>query len=111
MFFRANDPIVKIIEEIISIKLFPSSQEAEPVVFKVRIPIQSNLAVCARADLCAWHDQIRILDAECYPYVVLEVNGMQLESRNISHRSDCIHAYVRIVSISPHHSVNQDILS
>ena len=61
-------------------------QQGEPV-FSRRTPAQSNLASCPEGDLSAWHDQIRMLDAEGYPHAFLEVMGC-LEFRRVCQRSD-----------------------
>ena len=61
--------------------------------------------------LTDWYDQIRMLDAEGYPHAFLEVNGMRLEFRRVSQRSDGLYADVKIVAQSSSHIPKQDIPS
>ena len=70
------------------------------MLFSRRNAGQSNLACCPQADLNSWYDQIRMLDAEGYPYAFLEVHGMRLEFRRVTQRSDGLHADVKIMPIA-----------
>ena len=111
IFLRADGVIEKMIEQIVCEEPATTSQQGDPVMFCRRTPAQSDLANCSKGDQSAWYDQIRMLDAEGYPHAFLQVNGMRLEFRRVSQRSDGLHADVRIVPMSPDHSVNQDIPS
>lgn len=100
IFLRADALIEKMIEHIAKHTPESTPQHGEPVLFNRRTPAQSNLAECALADLDAWYDQIRMLDATGYPHAFLEVLGMRLEFRRVSRRSDGLHADVVIRPIS-----------
>ena len=84
------------IEQIVCEEPAATPQQGEPVLFTRRTPAQSNLASCPEGDLSSWYDQIRMLDAEGYPHACLEVNGMRLEFRRVSQRSDGLYADVFI---------------
>ena len=75
-------------------------QQGEPVLFSRRKPAQSNLANCSPGDLDACYNQIRMLDAEGYPHAFMEINGIRLEFRRVSRRSDGLHTDVRITSLN-----------
>jgi len=87
------------IEKIVLERPEPHPQQGEPVLFSRRKPAQSNLAFYPPGDISAWFDQIRMLDAEGYPHAFLELQGMRLEFRRVTYRSDGLHADVKIVSI------------
>ena len=72
---------------------------------------QSNLTNCPDIALISCQDQIRMLDAEGYPHTSLVEHDMWLEFRQVSQLSDELHADERILQMSPHQSLNQDILS
>ena len=88
--------IQSMIEEIVLDQPKPSPQVGTPVVFDRRMPEQSNLMHCPHNDITSWYDQIRMLDAEGYPHAFLEINGMRLEFRRVSRRSDGLYADVVI---------------
>ena len=96
IFLRADGLIEQMIERIVRESPAATPQQGEPVLFIRRKPAQSNLASCPEDDLCAWYDQIRMLDAEGYPHAFLEIQGMRLEFRRVNRRSDGLHADVRI---------------
>ena len=108
---RADGVIEKMIEQIVLEEPAATPQQGEPVLFSRRKPAQSNLASCPEGDQNAWYDQIRMLDAEGYPFAFLEAHGMRLEFRRVSKRSDGLYADVRILPMSPDQSINQDIHS
>lgn len=108
IFIRADGLIEKMIEQIVREEPIPIPQVGDPVVFSRRTPDMSNLACCPDGDISAWHDQIRMLDAEGYPHAFLEAHGMRLELRGVSQRSDGLHAEVRIVPMSAQESVQGD---
>jgi methionyl-tRNA formyltransferase len=101
IFLRADALIEAMIARIVREQPEPLPQQGEPVLFNRRKPEQSNLADCPSGDLAAWYDQIRMLDAEGYPHAFLEANGLRLEFRRVSQRSDGLHADVRITRVSP----------
>ena len=101
IFLRADALIEPMITRIVLEQPVPQPQQGEPVFFSRRKPAQSNLNGCPKGDLKAWYDQIRMLDAHGYPHAFLEVDGMRVEFRRISRRSDGLHADVVITAISP----------
>ena len=101
IFLRADGLIEHMIQRIVQEEPIPTPQEGEPILFKRRTPDQSNLSSCPDGDMAAWYDQIRMLDAEGYPHAFLEVNGMRLEFRRVTRRSDGLYADVKITSVSP----------
>ena len=111
IFLRADALIEQVIGQIVCEEPAATAQQGDPVLFRRRTPAQSDLANCSKGDQSAWYDQIRMLDAEGYPHAFLEVNGMRLEFRRVSQRSDGLYADVRIVSMSPDQSINQVIPS
>jgi methionyl-tRNA formyltransferase len=96
IFLRADALIETMIAKIVQERPEPQPQNGVPVIFTRRKPQQSNLAKCSPGDMASWYDHIRMLDAEGYPHAFLEVQGMRLEFRRASRRSDGIHADVRI---------------
>jgi methionyl-tRNA formyltransferase len=101
IFLRANALMEVMINHIVREHIEPRPQQGQPVLFSRRQPEQSNLNGCPPGDLVAWYDQIRMLDAEGYPHAFLEVDGMRLEFRRVSHRTDGLHADVVITAIPP----------
>lgn len=108
IFLRADGLIEKMIERIEREQPIAMPQQGEPVVFSRRTAAQSNLSDCSEGELSSWYDKIRMLDAEGYPHAFLEAHGMRLELRRVSHRSDGLHADVRISPIAPSQVGNQD---
>lgn len=100
IFIRADGVIEAMIERIVRECPDPQPQHGEPVLFSRRTPEQSDLSRCPAGDLAACYDQIRMLDADGYPHAFLEVNGLRLEFRRVSRRSDGLHADVVIKNIS-----------
>ena len=100
IFLRADALIEQMIQRIVSESTQPKPQQGEAVLFSRRKPAQSNLANCNAGDLDACYNQIRMLDAESYPHAFIEFNGMRLEFRRVSRRSDGLHADVRITSLN-----------
>ncbi len=96
IFLRTDALIEKMIKRIVLENPIAVAQEGEPVMFTRRTPAQSNLANCPQSNVSAWYDHIRMLDAEGYPHAFLEINGMRLEFRRVTQRSDGLHADVRI---------------
>ena len=100
IFLRADGLIEQMIERIVHESPAATPQQGEPVLFSRRKPAQSNLANCNAGDLDACYIQIRMLDAEGYPHAFMEINGIRLEFRRVSRRSDGLHADVSITSLN-----------
>ena len=98
IFIRANGIIKEMIIAIISRKMIPVPQKGEVTIFRRRVPKESNLESC-KSNLNDWYDHIRMLDAEGYPFAFIDFNGMRLEFRRATLRSDGIHSDVRIFPI------------
>lgn len=107
IFLRADDLIEAMIARIVCEQLEPQPQQGKPELFSRRKPAQSNLNSCPAGDLAAWYDQIRMLDAQGYPHAFLEFEGMRLEFRRVSRRSDGLHADVLITAMSPSSEASQ----
>jgi methionyl-tRNA formyltransferase len=108
IYLRADGLIEAMIAQIVREQPQPQPQQGEPVLFSRRKPEQSNLADCPFGDLAAWYDQIRMLDAEGYPHAYLEVHGLRLEFRRVSHRSDGLYADTRIIRLNGSHSAAKE---
>ena len=100
IYLRADSIIETMIARIVQERPEPQPQQGDPVLFHRRKPAQSNLAECSAGDYDGWYDKIRMLDAEGYPHAFLDINGMRLEFRRVSRRSNGLHADVRI-SVAP----------
>ena len=115
IFLRADKIIEHMIEEIVRTEPVPIPQVGTPELFKRRTPSQSNIDTCPAGDVDAWYDHIRMLDATGYPHAFLEANGMRLELRRVSKRSDGLYADVKIVPLSQgqtdHHNTIHGITS
>ena len=96
IFIRADQLIELMIERIVREHPKCTPQIGQPVIFSRRTPSESNLSHCEEGSLTAWYDHIRMLDAEGYPHAFLEINGMRLEFRRVSQRSDGLYADVKI---------------
>ncbi len=101
IFLRADALMELMIERLIREKPIPQPQVGEPVFFKRRKPMQSNLAECPAGNLAAWQDHIRMMDADGYPHAFIDSHGMRLEFRRVCRRSDGLHADVRISPSDP----------
>ena len=99
IFLWADALIEQMIQRIVCESPEPKPQQGEAVLLGCRKPAQSNLANCSPGDLDACYNQIRMLDSEGYPHAFMEINGMRLEFRRVSRRSDGLHADVRITSL------------
>ena len=106
IFLRADGVIEDMIECIVREEPIATPQVGEVVLFSRRTPDQSDLAKCSTGNIHSWHNQIRMLDAEGYPHAYLDINGMRLEFRRVSQRSDGLHADVRIVPIQQQQTPN-----
>ncbi len=77
IFKRASGIIKEMIEEIIEGNIKPVPQNGDPVIFKRRVPAESNLKdVSSVADA---YDLIRMLDAEGYPHAFTETEFLRFE--------------------------------
>lgn len=76
--FERTVPIIEsMINEIIDKNLEPTPQTGQPVLFKRRKPVDSNLKDLAQ--LKDVYDYIRMLDAPGYPKAFLETNHLKIE--------------------------------
>ena len=107
IFLRTDSLIELMIEQLVREVPTAMPQHGEPVLFSRRSPDQSNLATCSEGNLSDWYNQIRMLDAEGYPYAFLEVHGMRLEFRRVSERSDGLHADVKIIPIATSQAISE----
>ncbi len=99
IFIRCNELIEKMIFEIVKKNPKPIPQNGNIVSFKRRKPYESDLNNCKNGDLQEWFDQIRMLDAEGYPFAFIEINGLKLQFRRVNKRSDGLIADVYISKI------------
>jgi methionyl-tRNA formyltransferase len=100
IFIRADGLIEAMIEQIVRECPDPQPQQGDPVLFSRRTPEQSDISSCPAGNLTACYDHIRMLDADGYPHAFVEANGLRLEFRRVSRRSDGLHADVVIKTIS-----------
>lgn len=77
IFIRASELAAKMILEIITKNLKPKKQEGKVVVFKRRIPEQSEIP--DGLNLADAFDFIRMLDAKDYPKAFIRYKGLRLE--------------------------------
>ena len=98
---NANQIIQSMIEKIILDTPRALPQTGTPTLFRRRKPEESNLLLARQGDIPSWYDHIRMLDAEGYPHAFLEINGMRIEFRRVSRRTDGLHADVVIRPIPP----------
>lgn len=96
IYIRATYLSAQMIRHIIEERPQPIPQEGEPVIFKRRNPIESQISQCA--SMQALHDFIRMLDAEDYPHAYLEHEGFRYELRRAAL---CDGKIVADVTISP----------
>lgn len=94
IYIRANKIMFNMILEIIERKLLPQAQMGAPVIFKRRLPIESNIE--GLPDLEKIFDYIRMLDADGYPKAFLEIGNIRLEFCRASFKGDKILADVEI---------------
>lgn len=99
IFLRCNELMGKMIYEIVKNEPKVKSQKGEIIKFKRRKPFESDLNTCKNGDLKEWYDQIRMLDAEGYPFAYIEINGLKLEFRRVNKRSTGLIADVYISEI------------
>jgi methionyl-tRNA formyltransferase len=97
IYLRAGKITEEMIVTIISTQPEPVAQEGETVVFKRRLPEQSNIAgVTGLENL---FDHIRMLDADGYPRAFLDIKGFRLEFSRACLRHGCIDADVKITEV------------
>ena len=100
IFLRADTLIEHMIVRIVMENPTPVPQSGEVIAFQRRQPAQSDLTTVEPGNLQAWYDHIRMLDAEGYPHAFLDAQGMRLEFRRVSRRTDGLYADVRIKPLS-----------
>ena len=100
VFLRSNELMEKMIYEIIKNKPKVKPQKGEIINFRRREPIESDLSTCKNGNIQEWYDQIRMLDAEGYPFAYIEINGLRLEFRRVNKRSNGLLADVYISEIN-----------
>ncbi len=99
VFLRSNELMGKMIYEIIKNEPKVKPQKGEIINFRRREPIESDLSNCKNGNIQEWYDQIRMLDAEGYPFAYIEINGLKLEFRRVNKRSNGLIADVYISEI------------
>lgn len=95
IFKRASGIIKEMIEEIIEDKIKPVPQNGDPVIFKRRVPAESNLKdVCSVTEA---YDYIRMLDAAGYPHAFAETEFLRFEFNDaVISENGALKANVRI---------------
>ena len=99
IFLRCNELMGTMIHEIVKNNPKVKSQEGEIINFRRRKPFESDLNTCQNGNITEWYDQIRMLDAEGYPFAYIEINGLKLEFRRVNKRSNGLIADVFISEI------------
>lgn len=94
---RAGNIVAEMIDEIIANNPTPQPQMGEIVVFKRRIPAQSNIKDLTT--LSKVYDYIRMLDADGYPKAFLENKGLKFEFTNANFVDNKVIANVKISTI------------
>ncbi len=94
IYIRLGALVLDMIEELAATPPEPIPQEGEAVVFRRRKPEESRLP--QNGDLTAWHDQIRVLDAEGYPPAFVDFGGMRLSFSRSALRRGYVEATVTI---------------
>lgn len=82
IFERTASIVAGMIEVIVKKNPQPRPQKGKVVVFKRRIPAQSDISALPHQSLEQVYDLIRMLDADTYPSAFLEVSGLRFEFRN-----------------------------
>ena len=99
IFLRCNELMEQMIYDIVKKEPKAESQKGEIINFQRRKPIESDLKTCKNGDINEWYDQIRMLDAEGYPFAYIEINGLKLEFRRANKRANGLIADVYISEI------------
>lgn len=94
IFLRGAEMIKEMIIEIVRENPVPVPQKGDAVIFKRRVPAESNIAELT--SLNQVFDYIRMLDANGYPAAFLETNYLRLEFSRASLKEDNILADVKI---------------
>lgn len=96
IFLRSSTVIKAMIEDIIFTPVLPVEQTGDAVVFKRRVPAESNMAELK--DLEKVYDHIRMLDCEGYPAAFIENEFFRFEFSRVSFKdSETLLADVRII--------------
>jgi methionyl-tRNA formyltransferase len=97
IFLRAGNIIEEMIIQIILENKQATPQKGEPILFKRRVPEDSNLSTCK--SIKEFYDYIRMLDAEGYPKAYIEFGNFRLEFSRASLKADnSIVSDVKIIS-------------
>ena len=95
IFNRSSNIVYDMIEEIINNNIKPTPQIGNPVIFKRRTPLESDISKIEKIELL--YDYIRMLDCEGYPNAFLETDKFRFEFNNVKLDSEIsIIANVRI---------------
>lgn len=95
--FKRNATVVAgMIRAMIKKSIQPKAQRGRVVVFKRRIPLDSDIARLSKPTLEKVYDLIRMLDADTYPHACLKTKGIHLEFRRAQKKGDTITAEVTI---------------
>ncbi len=95
IYIRAAQIVKRMIIEIIDKCPSPREQKGEVVIFKRRLPGQSEITdkLDNQEDL---YDLIRMLDAPSYPKAYIETGGLRLEFSNAGLKNGVLNADIRI---------------
>ena len=88
------------IERIVRESPVPQPQQCEADLLSRRKSAQSNMANCSAGDIYSQYSLICVLDVEAYPHAFIDIQGVRLEFRRISRRSDGRHDDARITSLN-----------
>ncbi len=86
IFYRSNNIIKTMINEIIEKDLTPVEQKGKIVAFKRRVANQSDIT--SFSDIERIYDYIRMLDAEGYPKAYIETDNFKIEFARASLKAD-----------------------
>lgn len=97
IFYRSNEVILTMIEEIMIKKIKPKVQVGNVVKFKRRTPEESNLI--GQTEIKKVYDFIRMLDCDGYPPAFINLNDLKIEFKNakFDDENNIIEANVRIL--------------
>jgi methionyl-tRNA formyltransferase len=96
IFKKAGLIMKEMVDEIMTTRPTPVPQEGEAVLFKRRMPAESNLAEID--DLGTVYNYIRMLDADGYPNAFIETKHLRFEFTNASRDGDSVAASVKITT-------------
>ena len=102
VYIRASTLACRMIGSIVSASPVPHPQEGEVFVFTRRKPSDSMIPDLRGLD--AFHDFIRMLDAEGYPHAFLEYKGFRIELRRAARYDGRIVADAVITDVGDEHT-------